>query len=125
MPSRLAELQSGHPPVNGDRESHGQRDSIVSVSASDSIPSHPLGLKPLGNQYLSSRPNARRNIGTWARLPDEMLMLILEHLGDIALLRLASTCKFFYALCDSEELWKALFLLYVCPPPRHWFDAVP
>lgn len=111
MPSRLAQLQTEHPPVNGRHDSHGQPDSDVSVSASDSIPSHPLGVKPLGNQYLSSLPNARRNIGTWALLPDEMLMLILEHLSETTLLRLGFTCKFFYALCDSEDLWKALFLL--------------
>ena len=80
------------------------------VSHSDSIPSHPLGVKPLGNLYLFEGHNARRSIGTWEALPDEMLTVIAEHLDSSSLLKLGHTCKFFYAFCHSEELWKALFL---------------
>ncbi|TFB06054.1 F-box protein [Trichoderma ghanense] len=76
----------------------------------DSIPTHPLGLKPLGNQYLADGPNARRNIGTWATLPEEMLALVLEGFDKSSLLSLGSTCKYMYAFCHSEELWKALYL---------------
>ena len=78
--------------------------------ASDSIPTHPLGLKPLGNQYLAEGPNARRNIGTWAALPEEMLALVLEGFDQNSLLKLGSTCKYMYAFCHSEELWKAVYL---------------
>lgn len=80
------------------------------ISHSDSIPSHPLGVKPLGNLYLFEGHNARRSIGTWDTLPDEMLTVILEHFDKSSLLRIGHTCKFFYAFCHSEELWKALFL---------------
>ena len=78
--------------------------------ASDFIPTHPLGLKPLGNQYLAEGPNARRNIGTWAALPEEMLALVLEGFDQNSLLKLGSTCKYMYAFCHSEELWKAVYL---------------
>jgi hypothetical protein len=78
--------------------------------ASDFIPTHPLGLKPLGNQYFYEGPNARRNIGTWAALPEEMLALVLEGFDKSSLLSLGSTCKYMYASCHSEELWKALYL---------------
>lgn len=81
-----------------------------SVMQSGSIPSHPLGVKPLGNQYLSDGPKARRNIGSWQSLPDEILMVVLEHFEKPDLLNLGHTCKFLYALCHSDELWKALFL---------------
>ncbi|KAK5990361.1 F-box protein JMJ22 [Cladobotryum mycophilum] len=80
------------------------------MQQSDSIPTHPLGVKPLGNQYLSDGPIARRSIGTWAVLPDEMLNVILEQFDKDAILKLGSTCKFFYAFCHSDELWKSLYL---------------
>lgn len=76
----------------------------------DFIPTHPLGVKPLGNQYLAKGPNARRSIGTWDKLPDEVLMLILEYFDKSQLRQLSHTCKLFYAFCHSEELWKAIFL---------------
>lgn len=80
------------------------------VTQGDSIPTHPLGVKPLGNRFLSNGPNAKANCGTWGFLPDEMLMLVLEHVDAKSLLRLGSTCKFLFAFCHSDELWKALFL---------------
>ncbi|KAH7329311.1 hypothetical protein B0I35DRAFT_41906 [Stachybotrys elegans] len=78
--------------------------------ASDSIPSHPLGLKPLGNRFLHEGPDARVAAGTWQILPDEFLMVVLESFDKSALVNLGSTCKFLFAFCRSEELWKALFL---------------
>ncbi|KAM0450336.1 hypothetical protein ACHAPV_004005 [Trichoderma viride] len=90
-------------------KSHQLGDS-TSVSHSDSIPTHPLGVKPLGNQYLAKGPNARRSIGSWACLPEEILALVLEGFDKHSLLNLGSTCKFLYAFCHSEELWKALYL---------------
>ncbi|KID80146.1 F-box protein [Metarhizium brunneum] len=80
------------------------------VTHGDSIPTHPLGVKPLGNRYLSNGSNAKANSGTWGFLPDEMLMLILEQVDAKSLLSLGSTCKFLFAFCHADELWKALFL---------------
>lgn len=76
----------------------------------DSIPSHPLRVKPLGNRYLSHGPNARASVGAWSALPDEVLLLVLELFESSELRRLGSTCKFLYAFCHLEELWKAVFL---------------
>lgn len=64
----------------------------------------------MGNQYLAQGPNARRSIGTWASLPDEIIALVLEDFDRQSLLNLGSTCKFLYAFCHAEELWKALYL---------------
>lgn len=91
------------------QKSHQSSDS-TSVSHSDSIPTHPLGVKPLGNQYLAKGPNARRSTGSWTCLPDEILALVLEGFDKQSLLNLGSACKFLYAFCHSEELWKALYL---------------
>lgn len=74
------------------------------------IPSHPLGVKPLGNQYLSSAPSARRAIGALGSVPDEVLMILLEHLDGATLTRLGACCRFLYAFCRADELWRTLSL---------------
>lgn len=74
-----------------------------------SIPSHPLGVKPSGNQY-TAESNARDRAGHFQILPDEILAIFLEHLDSRQLRLLESTCKFLYAFCRSEDLWKALFI---------------
>ncbi|WDK14263.1 F-box domain-containing protein [Colletotrichum graminicola] len=80
------------------------------VTFHESIPTHPLGVKPLGNQYLSDRPNARMHIGYFKTMPDEALMMLLDYLDQELLRNLGSSCKFFYAFCRSDDLWKSLFL---------------
>jgi hypothetical protein len=74
------------------------------------VPLHPLGVKPLGNLYLASGPNARNSIGTFQTLPDEILALILEYFDQLSVRRLGYTCKFLFALCSSDDVWKSLFL---------------
>ncbi len=86
---------------NGDGKDHGNESPI---------PPHPLGIRPLGNRYLSTGPNARELLGSLEALPDEVLMTLLEHLDQYALQTLGYTCKFLFAFCSSEELWKAVFL---------------
>ncbi len=77
-----------------------------------SIPPHPLGVKPSGNQYDATE-NARSHIGFLQSLPDEIIYMIIEWLDSEALLRLGSSCKALYAFCNSDELWRTLFLEYV------------
>ncbi|KAJ3484424.1 hypothetical protein NLG97_g7051 [Lecanicillium saksenae] len=79
-------------------------------ASSDSIPTHHLGVKPLGNRYLSKGTDARLSAGTLGGLPDEMLMLLLEQLELASLQVLGASCRFLYAFTHSDELWKALFL---------------
>ncbi|KAJ0387539.1 hypothetical protein COL922a_002163 [Colletotrichum nupharicola] len=97
---------------NADTNGHGYDSKPLAdaVMTSESIPTHPLGVKPLGNQYLSDRPNARKHIGVFTTLPDEALMILLEYLDQSNLRNLGYTSKFLYAFCQSDELWKALFL---------------
>lgn len=77
---------------------------------SDSIPIHPLGVKPSGNEYFASGPTARQSLGTFGRLPDEMILHFLEYLNPHSLSTLGTTCRFLYAFCHLDELWKPLFL---------------
>ncbi|KKA29763.1 hypothetical protein TD95_004764 [Thielaviopsis punctulata] len=80
------------------------------MTVSNFIPTHPLGVKPLGNLYLSSSPNAKNNAGSLAILADETLMLLLEHLDSTSLANLGATCQYLFAFSNSDELWKQLFL---------------
>ncbi|CAK7214809.1 hypothetical protein SBRCBS47491_002276 [Sporothrix bragantina] len=74
------------------------------------LPSHPLGIKPLGNKYLDQGTDAKDSTGLFQALPDELLMLMVETLDSDSLRALGSTCRFFYAACTYDELWKALAL---------------
>lgn len=89
----------------------GGIDSLVPVVEESplSIPLHPLGVKPSGNQYTASS-NARHFAGSFQNLPDEILAISLEYLDSSELCLLGSTCKTLYAFCRSDDLWKALFI---------------
>lgn len=74
------------------------------------IPVHPLGVKPLGNQYFSSVVPARRSLGQLVALPDEMILQILESLQAHDLLNVGVSCVFLFAFSRLDELWKSLYL---------------
>lgn len=99
---------------------HVSKKRRISYGASDSeevpiasAPSHPLGVKPLGNAYASN-VNLRSASGLFGRIPEELVFQILEYLDGGALTGLGSTCKALYAFSRAEELWKALFVECVC-----------
>lgn len=73
------------------------------------IPPHPLGVKPAGNLWTAT-DNARHASGNFQQLPDEVLMGLLESFEPGVLIGLSSTCKFLYAFCHADDLWKALFI---------------
>lgn len=95
--------------VTGDTLGQGRMDEQQS-SVESPIPSHPLGVKPLGNQYLSSAVNARGSIGRLQVLPDEVLAQLFEYFGQQSLRKLGYTCRFLFAFCHADDLWKTLFL---------------
>lgn len=100
--------------VSNHAASHPHRDAGPNGSAiessTESIPVHPLGVKPLGNRYFASGPSARQALGPIGHLPDEMIVQILECLEEESLKNLGASCRFLYAFCQLDELWKPLFL---------------
>jgi hypothetical protein len=94
----------------------------VEEESPNSIPRHPLGIKPLGNQYTAAS-NGKGAIGPLKLLPDEVLAILLEYIDSFQLCLLGSTCKFLYAFCRSDDLWKTLFIEYVYPAPS-FFRAI-
>lgn len=97
----------------GHRSNHiAENDSSTTDSSMpESIPVHPLGVKPLGNQYFTPGPSARASLGgLFGHLPDEMILRLVECFDSHSLMKLGATCRFLYALCHLDELWKAIFL---------------
>lgn len=85
-------------------------DSHDDFDAGASIPPHPLGIKPLGNKFFFDGDDARDCIGTLQALPDEMLMQLLEFLDPRTLRLLGYTCRFLFACCMSDDIWRTIFL---------------
>src|SRR5262245_9338412 len=83
--------------------------AIESDGSPAAILSHPLGVKPAGNSYTAST-NSKANTGLFTKLPDELLMHFLEYLKAQELRSLSQCCKFLYAFCYTDELWRALFI---------------
>lgn len=73
------------------------------------VPAHPLGVRPSGNAYTTTR-NLKANAGLLAALPDDLLLQFLECLDASDLLRLGATCKALHAFSRAEELWKTLLI---------------
>ena len=96
------------PKPRADPAALGRDDGLLAMA--NAIPVHPLGVKPLGNQYLATGPNARVSMGRFRLFPDEMLMSFLEYLDAAALRAIGSACRFLYAACRYDDLWKSLYL---------------
>ena len=77
------------------------------------IPCHPLGIKPLGNLYMSRR-NITEAAGLFYSIPDDLLLQILEFLEPLPLLQLGATCKALWAFSRHEDLWRIQYVKYVC-----------
>lgn len=108
MKSSVIPLEAGYP-VAVNVPSGGVELLDSEEVSSLHVPHHPLGLKPLGNQY-AARSNAKNLAGHLRILPDEVLVILLEYLQSPQLKSLGSTCKYLYACCRIDELWKTLLI---------------
>ncbi|KAL8650620.1 MAG: hypothetical protein Q9226_005071 [Calogaya cf. arnoldii] len=82
------------------------------------VPAHPLNVKPLGNAFTADE-NIKTEAGSFALLPDELIIQIIEWLDPSGLLQLGCTCKALYAFSRQEDLWKMLYL-GSAPPQIKW-----
>ena len=71
--------------------------------------SHPLGVRPSGNA-LTSQINLASSMGILGRIPDALLLLLLEFLDGLSLLALGETCKGLFAYATHDQLWRDLTL---------------
>lgn len=75
----------------------------------DSLRRHPLGVKPSGNA-LTADQDLSLSMGILGRIPDSLLLLLLEFLDQDALLALSHTCKGLFAFATHDQLWRELVL---------------
>lgn len=74
------------------------------------VQAHPLGIGPSGNALTASPAHARKSIGLFSILPDEVISILLEWLDASALLKLGTTCRALFAFTSIDDLWKVLLL---------------
>ena len=72
--------------------------SLEHQESAVSVPHHPLGVRPSGNQYTASE-NARYAIGPFQIVPDEILAILLEYFESSSLL----TYKLSICITDSND----------------------
>jgi len=101
-----------------DEEEEAVARSSETISSPSTVPPHPLGLRPSGNAYTATR-DIKAFTGHFARLPDELLLQLLEVLDPVDLVKLGGTCKALHAFCSAEDFWKTLFIEYVMPNVSH------
>lgn len=66
---------------------------------------HPLLVRPSGNA-LTSDDDLRPSMGLFGRLPDDMVLALLEFLDQKALTNLGSTCRGLFAYTTYDQLWR-------------------
>lgn len=74
-----------------------------------SVRRHPLGLRPSGNA-LTADQDLSLSMGIFGRIPDALLVLVLEYLNKDALLNLGQTCKGLFAFAAYDQIWRELAL---------------
>lgn len=96
------------------RETSSQTLPTSSVEHDSLVPLHPLRIRPAGNAYTATE-DIKLAAGSFAALPDEVLIQVLESLDAASLKRLGCACKALYAFSRLEELWKTLCIEYEIP----------
>lgn len=109
-PSSASPNGGGHTTESSERPvKRAKVSALDSKDDSTFVRRHPLGLRPSGNAYTSSK-NLKDSCGLFATLPDELIAGLLEYLQPKDLLRLGGTCRALHAFTRNEELWRNLFV---------------
>lgn len=91
--------------ISNDSSSHSADDHLSSAS----VRKHPLGVRPSGNA-LTADQDLSLSMGIFGRIPDALLLLLLEWLDEDALLKLSRTCRGLFAYATHDQLWRDLAL---------------
>jgi hypothetical protein len=110
-PTHNPEFSTDRPNKRTKHDHADKSDNACNVGRDETtfVARHPLGVRPSGNSF-DSEINLKFAMGSFARLPDELLASVLETLPPADLLRLGGTCRALYAFTRNEELWRALFI---------------
>lgn len=66
---------------------------------------HPLGVRPSGNA-LTADQNSSRYMGLFGRLPDALVLTVLEYLDASSLVHIGGTCRALFAYSTFDQLWR-------------------
>lgn len=95
-------LNESHPPSGGATDDR---------TAELGIQLHQLGVRPSGNALTANASEDLRNhTGLFRRIPDELILSLLEWLDEDALLALGSTCRALYAYSSFDQLWREIVI---------------
>ncbi|GJQ15868.1 hypothetical protein GpartN1_g7659.t1 [Galdieria partita] len=76
------------------------------------IPSHPLGIKPLGNLWTRTNDSVlsvttrETSLGLFSIFNDECLLDVLSYLDGCSAAMLSCCSQYLYAFCSYNELWR-------------------
>ncbi|SNX84203.1 uncharacterized protein MEPE_02911 [Melanopsichium pennsylvanicum] len=84
---------------------------------------HPLGIKPLGNAFLSDRSDRNPSLGLFARFEDEFILSFLSAFADdpSTLVKLEEVSHGFYTFINAtNSIWREAFLLSFNGKMKRW-----
>lgn len=84
---------------------------------------HPLGIKPLGNAFLSDRNDRNSSLGLFARFQDDFLLSFLSTLADepATLANLEAVSHGFYTFINAtNSIWRQALLLSFGGKMKRW-----
>ncbi|CDU23438.1 uncharacterized protein SPSC_02067 [Sporisorium scitamineum] len=84
---------------------------------------HPLGIKPLGNAFLSERNDRLSSLGLFARFEDDFLLSFLSTFADdpATLIKLEAVSHGFYTFINAtNSIWREAFLLSFNGKMKRW-----
>lgn len=84
---------------------HTSEGTADEQAAEVGIQPHQLGVRPSGNA-LTANEDLRSHAGLFGRIPDELVLSLVEWLDEDSLLMLGSTCRALYAYSTFDQLWR-------------------
>ncbi|SJX60865.1 uncharacterized protein SRS1_12092 [Sporisorium reilianum f. sp. reilianum] len=84
---------------------------------------HPLGIKPLGNAFLSDRNDRSSSLGLFARFQDDFLLSFLSTFADhpATLVKLETVSHGLYTFINAtNSIWREAFLLSFNGKMKRW-----
>lgn len=103
-------LPDTHEDTFADHPTSGTNTSLTDGHLSRvAVRRHPLGVRPSGNA-LTADQDLSLSMGIFGRIPDALLLLLLEYLDEDALLDLSHTCRGLFAYAVHDQIWRDLAL---------------
>lgn len=111
--NKRVRIGSAEPCSHARRQSHSGRPQVA----------HPLGIKPLGNAFLSNRNDRSASLGLFARFEDDFFLNFLSGFAEdpATLVKLEAVSHGFYTFINAtNSIWREAFLLGFHGKMKRW-----